>query len=91
LFGAGRLRLTWKHDGKQLLGEVVVDREIFDDQDRQCWEPVYSFLLAAQGRWLPSNKGDETPYYLNGDTATRDWALGASIFYAILTGPVVAA
>lgn len=90
-FGAGRLRLTWKHDGNQLLGEVVVDREIFNQQDQQCWEPAFSFLLAEQGRWMPSNKTEEPPYYLNGDTATRDWALGASIFYAILHGPVVTA
>lgn len=89
-FGSGRLRLAWIHDGKQLFGEVVVDREIFDQQDRQCWEPVYSFLLGEQGAWIPSTKGDKVPSYLNADPATRYWALGASIFYAILTGPVVA-
>jgi hypothetical protein len=88
-FGAGRLRLTWTHDGNQLLGEVIVDREIFDQCDRQCWEPVYSFLLAEQGGWMPSNKDCEVPNYLNADTATRYWALGASIFYAILKGPMV--
>jgi hypothetical protein len=88
--GAGRLRLTWKHDGNELFGEVVVDREIFDEHDRQCWEPVYSFLLAEQGRWRPSNQGGNSPHYLNGDSNLRNWALGASIFYAILNGPVTA-
>lgn len=88
-FGNGRLRLTWAHDGTQLLAEVIVDREIFDQRDRQCWEPVYSFMLAEQGGWMPSNKPSEPPYYLKSDPATRYWALGASIFYAILKGPVV--
>jgi hypothetical protein len=88
--GSGRLRLTWWHDGNELLGEVVVDREIFDQQDRQCWEPVYSFLLAEQGRWRPASQGGNTPRYLDGDSDLRNWALGASIFYAILKGPVTA-
>jgi hypothetical protein len=88
-FGIGRLRLTWMHDGKQLLGEVIVDREIFDKQDRQCWEPVYSFLLGELGGWQPSLKDQKMPYYLNRDPAIRYWALGASIVYAILNGPVI--
>lgn len=88
-FGNGRLRLTWTHNGSQLIGEVIVDRETFDQRDRQCWEPVYSFLLAEQGGWMPSNTGNEIPYYLKADPATRYWALGASIVYAILKGPVV--
>lgn len=89
-FGTGRLRLAWTHDGVQLLGEIVVDREIFDKQDRQCWEPVYSFLLGEQGGWRPSLEDQNPPYYLSGEPRIRYWALGASIVYAILNGPVVA-
>jgi hypothetical protein len=87
-FGIGRMRLTWVQDGKQLLGEVIIDRQVFDQRDQEAWEPVYSFFLGEQGGWMPRNKSANPPNYLAGDQETKCWALGASIAFAILKGPV---
>jgi hypothetical protein len=89
-FGLGRMRLEWILKKGQLMGKVVIDREQYDQRDRQYWEPVYSFLMADSGQWRPSNPTSETPEYLQRDTVGRHYGLGCSIFYAILNGPVVA-
>lgn len=88
-YGIGRMRLIWNHDGQKCRGEIVIDRELLDERDLQYWEPVFSFSLGQQGVWTPSHPPVETPGYLKHDTATRYWALGASIYYAIFKGPVV--
>jgi hypothetical protein len=89
-FGLGRMRLEWIQKDDQLLGKIVIDREIFDQRDRQYWEPVYNFLMADSGPWKPSNPTSVIPEYLKRDAPTRYYGLGCSIFYAILNGPVVA-
>lgn len=87
-FGNGRIRLEWTHDGNELLGRIVVDRETFDQLDRVIWEPVFAVSIRENAGWGPLDKTAAPPNYLD-DPTHRDWALGASIAYSILKGPVV--
>lgn len=86
-FGAGRLRLEWCHNGAELVGKTIVERERFDNSDRTYWEPVYEFHTGASGGFTRSSRNEQLPQYFTRDHAGRIYGLGCSIFFAILNGP----
>jgi hypothetical protein len=76
-FGTGRFMIAFRTEGKTVKAQLIVERMIRDQRERETWEPVMAIQL-PKPVWVVDGE----------PVSDRDKAfvLGASILHAIING-----
>lgn len=92
-FGKGRLVLSWEMTPAELLGNMICERQRFDEYDRVCWEPVWGLKIPRYEN--PYSSANEKGLKIELDGSFRDDKIMSiyrailSMTYSLINGPVL--